>query len=56
MSLYNALYEYFTLTFDLAKGQTCFKMTKDLAVANLSSFPRKIKVKYEEGNEDDYFK
>lgn len=56
MTLYNDLYNGKKLTFDLAKGQTCFKMTKDLAVANLSSFPRKIKVKYEEGNEDDYFK
>ena len=51
MSLYNDLYEGFTLTFDLTKGQPCFRMDKDLSVVNIKDFKRKIKTDYEEGKE-----
>ena len=56
MSLYNDLYEGFTLTFDLTKGQPCFRMDKDLSVVNIKDFKRKIKTDYEEGKDDEYFK
>ena len=44
------------LSFDLTKGQPCFRMNKDFTVLNIEKFKRKIKTKYQEGNDDEYFK
>lgn len=55
MSLYKSLYNGRSLTFDLTKGQPCFRMASDLSVINVEEFKRKIKTSYEEGNENEYF-
>ena len=56
MSLYEDLFDGNNLTFDLTKGQPCFRMNKNFTVLNINSFKRMIKTKYQEGNDDEYFK
>ena len=56
MALYEDLFNGDKLTFDLTKGQPCFRMNKDFTVLNINNFERKIKTKYQEGNDDEYFK
>ena len=56
MALYEDLFTGDKLTFDLTKGQPCFRMNKDFTVLNINNFERKIKTKYQEGNDDEYFK
>ena len=55
MALYEDLFTGDKLTFDLTKGQPCFRMNKDFTVLNINSFKRMIKTKYQEGNDDEYF-
>ena len=55
MALYEDLFNGNQLTFDLTKGQPCFRMNKDFTVLNINNFERKIKTKYQEGNDDEYF-
>ena len=56
IALYEDLFNGNQLTFDLTKGQPCFRMNKDFTVLNINNFERKIKTKYQEGNDDEYFK
>ena len=56
MALYEDLFNGAQLSFDLTKGQPCFRMNKDFTVLNIEKFKRKIKTKYQEGNDDEYFK
>ena len=56
MTLYEDLFNGNKLSFDLTKGQPCFRMNKDFTVLNINNFQRKIKTKYQEGNDDEYFK
>ena len=50
MGLYNRLYEGDAITFDLAAGQPCFKLNKNLTVSSLSEF----KTTYEKGDTNNY--
>ena len=56
MELYKHLYDNYSITFDLTKGQPMFIMNKDMTVSTNKVFRRKIKVSYEEGKRDGYFK
>ncbi len=55
MKLYESLYKGETQTFDLTKGQPCFKMNKNMTISTLNSFKRRIKTNYEEGDIKKYF-
>ena len=56
MALYEDLFNGNQLSFDLTKGQPCFRMNKDFTVLNINNFQRKIKTKYQEGKDEEYFK
>ncbi len=56
MKLYESIFNGESQTFDLAKGQPCFEMNKNMTVSTKEQFKRKIKTTYEEGNRDEYFK
>ena len=56
MVLYEDLFNGAKLSFDLTKGQPCFRMNKDFTVLNINNFQRKIKTKYQEGKDEEYFK
>ena len=56
MTLYEDLFNGSQLSFDLTKGQPCFRMNKDFTVLNINNFQRKIKTKYQEGKDEEYFK
>ncbi len=55
MALYKHMYEGNEQTFDLTKGQPCFKMNADFTVSTVKAFLRKTKTIYQEGNRDEYF-
>lgn len=55
MKLYKSLYDGESQTFDLTKGQPCFKFEKNMTIKTLNEFKRKIKTNYEEGDIDNYF-
>ena len=55
MALYEDIYNGKKLTFDLAEKQTCFKMNKNFTVQTIREFKRKIKTKYEEKKDNEYF-
>ena len=55
MELYKHLYDNYSITFDLTKGQPMFIMNKDMTVSTNKVFRRKIKVSYEEGKREGYF-
>lgn len=55
MKLYKSLYDGETQTFDLTKGQPCFKFEKNMTITTLNEFKRNIKTNYETGNIDEYF-
>ena len=56
MALYEDIFNGKKITFDLAEKQTCFKMNKNFTVQTIREFKRKIKTKYEEGKDSEYFK
>lgn len=56
IALYEDLFNGSQLSFDLTKGQPCFRMNKDFTVLNINNFQRKIKTKYQEGKDEEYFK
>ena len=56
MKLYETLYNGNSITFDLAKGQPCFDMNKNMTVSTRKKFERCIKTEYESGCIDEYFK
>ena len=55
MKLYESIYNGSIQTFDLTKGQPCFKMNKNMTISTLDSFKRKIKTNYKAGEIDKYF-
>ena len=55
MKLYEYIFNGHSQIFDLAKGQPCFEMNKNMTVSTKEQFKRKIKTTYEEGNRDEYF-
>ena len=56
MKLYGSIFDGKSQTFDLAKGQPCFEMNKNMTVSTKEQFKRTIKTEYEEGNRNEYFK
>ena len=56
MALYKAIFDGAVETFDLTKGQPCFKLQKNMTVSTLNEFKRRIRTNYEEGKVEDYFK
>ena len=55
MNLYKSLFEGNEEIFDLTIGQPSFDMHNDFTVSTRTSFIRRAKTKYAEGNRDDYF-
>lgn len=55
MALYEDIYNGKKLTFDLAEKQTCFRMNKNFTIQTIREFLRKIKTKYEEKKDNEYF-
>lgn len=55
LEMYKYMYNGKEQTFDLTKGQPCMKLNNNMSVSTLNKFNRKIEVKYEPGNRNDYF-
>ena len=55
MNVYKSIFEGNEETFDLTKGQPCFKMLSDFSIFTLDRFKIKVKTTYEEGLRDKYF-
>lgn len=55
MKLYEYIFNGHSQIFDLAKGQPCFEMNKNMTVSTRKKFERCIKTDYEEGDDNKYF-
>ena len=56
VNLYASMFNGEAVTFDLADGAPSFTFAKDFTVSSNDHFLRKVSVKYQEGNINDYFK
>ena len=56
VNLYTSMYNGEEATFDLADGAPSFTFAKDFTVSSNEHFYRKVSVKYQAGNINDYFK